>query len=98
MCRLFAVLPFLSLAQFATESIAASPNLTAQAIPPAELELPLKRGRELYIRNCFICHQLNGQGIAGIYPPLAKSDLLANNLERAIKAVVEGIWACQEIS
>jgi glucose/arabinose dehydrogenase/mono/diheme cytochrome c family protein len=63
----------------------------AEPIAPAELQQHFERGRDLYVRNCFVCHQFNGQGIAGVFPPLAKSDSLAGNLERAIKAVVEGI-------
>ena len=51
----------------------------------------LERGRDLYVRNCFVCHQSNGQGIPGVFPPLAKSDLIATNLERAIKALAEGM-------
>src|SRR5213078_1949889 len=30
----------------------------------------MERGRLLYMRNCFICHQLGGQGVPGAYPPL----------------------------
>ena len=68
-----------------------TPSVAAQPISKAEAQPHLDRGKDLYLRNCFICHQLNGQGIPGIYPPLAKSDLVEKNLERAIKAVVEGI-------
>ncbi|MSR65851.1 MAG: c-type cytochrome [Pedosphaera sp.] len=67
------------------------PPLTAQPIQPGELTPRLERGRDLYVRNCFVCHQFNGQGVAGVFPPLAKSDLIATNLERAVKAVVEGL-------
>ena len=63
----------------------------AQPVPVAELQPRLERGRDLYVRNCFICHQFNGQGVSGALPPLAKSDWLTGNLERAIKAVVEGL-------
>jgi len=67
------------------------PEVTLQKLSAKEAQPSVERGRELYLRNCSICHQLNGQGIPGIFPPLAKSDFLAKNLERAIKAVVEGI-------
>jgi len=55
------------------------------------LEARMQRGRDLYVRNCFACHQINGQGIPGAFPPLAKSDYLAADVERSIRAVCEGL-------
>ncbi|MDX1953655.1 MAG: PQQ-dependent sugar dehydrogenase [Verrucomicrobiota bacterium] len=51
----------------------------------------LAAGKALYAANCLICHQLNGQGTPGAFPPLAKSDFLVKDLERSIKAVCEGL-------
>ena len=51
----------------------------------------LSRGRELYVKNCFICHQLNGQGTPGVFPPLAKSDYLLADRDRAIRVLCEGL-------
>jgi glucose/arabinose dehydrogenase/mono/diheme cytochrome c family protein len=67
------------------------PPVATQSIPPAELAPRVEHGRELFVRNCFVCHQFNGQGVPGAFPPLAKSDFLAENLERAIRGVVEGL-------
>ncbi len=50
-----------------------------------------KRGRELYVKNCFACHQMNGAGIPGVFPPLAKSDFLAGDVDRSIRALCEGL-------
>ncbi len=33
-------------------------------------------GFELYKSSCMNCHQANGEGMAKLYPPLAKSDFL----------------------
>ena len=49
------------------------------------------RGKEIYIKNCFACHQINGQGIPGVFPPLAKSDYLTNDIQRSLRAVCEGL-------
>ena len=51
----------------------------------------LLKGREVYLKNCFACHQINGQGAPGVFPPLAKADYLTNDVERAIRAVCEGL-------
>ena len=57
----------------------------------ADLSVRLQRGQEIYARNCFSCHQLNGEGVPGVFPPLAKSDFLRENIERGVRAVCEGL-------
>ncbi len=47
-------------------------------------------GARVYKQNCLACHQENGQGIEGAFPPLAKSDYLKNK-DKAIEAVVNGL-------
>ena len=51
----------------------------------------VKAGKELYGRTCLACHQSEGQGIPGAFPPLAKSDFLNANPGRAINAVLHGL-------
>ena len=36
----------------------------------------IARGQELYVRNCFACHQLDGAGVPGTFPPLADAVVL----------------------
>ncbi|HTG45124.1 MAG TPA: c-type cytochrome, partial [Verrucomicrobiae bacterium] len=57
----------------------------------AESETPFDRGRILYLANCLICHQINGLGTPGVFPPLAQSDFLTANPRKAVLAVVEGL-------
>ena len=46
-------------------------------------------GLKVFTENCKACHQANGQGIASVFPPLAKSDFLADK-EATIKQVLNG--------
>ncbi|MCB0516440.1 MAG: copper-containing nitrite reductase [Chitinophagales bacterium] len=48
-------------------------------------------GKLIYGKSCFACHQANGEGIANVFPPLAKSDYLNADKERAIKIVTQGL-------
>jgi len=50
----------------------------------------VKVGEVIFKANCMACHQANGQGIAGAFPPLAKSDYLNGDKTRAIQTVVGG--------
>ncbi len=40
-------------------------------------------GKQLYLTHCANCHQQDGSGLAQLYPPLAKSDYLMQDLKRA---------------
>lgn len=60
-------------------------------IPAKTLEERLSGGKRIFETSCFACHQSNGQGLPGAFPPLAKSDFLNNNKDKAISAVVHGL-------
>jgi nitrite reductase (NO-forming) len=48
------------------------------------------KGKAVYAKTCIACHQPTGAGIPGAFPPLAKSDYLNANVNRAIKQVIKG--------
>jgi len=50
----------------------------------------IANGEQVFNRTCMACHQSNGQGLPGIFPPLAASDYLLADRERAIRTVIEG--------
>jgi nitrite reductase (NO-forming) len=48
--------------------------------------------------TCSTCHQLEGQGLASVFPPLAKSDYLMADPERAINTVLKGLSGPIEVN
>jgi len=50
----------------------------------------IEYGKRLYTITCVPCHQANAQGIPYRYPPLAESDYLNADKDRAIKVLVNG--------
>jgi nitrite reductase (NO-forming) len=49
-------------------------------------------GETLYMRACAACHQADGRGMEGVYPPLAKADYLETTTkEMQIDSVVKGM-------
>ena len=56
---------------------------------------PLKesiiRGNEIYNDFCIQCHLDNGEGVAGIFPPLSNSDYLLNNIRESIYGIKYGM-------
>lgn len=55
------------------------------------MEEKMKFGKATYMQTCFACHQGEGQGIANAFPPLAKSDYLNADVDRAIDIVLHGL-------
>jgi mono/diheme cytochrome c family protein len=51
------------------------------------------KGKDVYTQTCLACHQVTGLGIPGAFPPLAKSDYLNADVNRAIKQVIKGSTA-----
>ena len=74
--------PNLAAVTRATESAAAG-NLT--------LDDQVKAGQVLFAGTCSVCHQANGAGLPGVFPPLAKSDFLAADIKRAVGVVLGGL-------
>lgn len=64
-----------------------APKILAAASVPEQI----KFGKEIYSRTCLACHQAEGQGVPNAFPPLAKSDYLNANSNRAINAVLHGL-------
>ncbi len=48
-------------------------------------------GQAIYEALCLNCHQAAGQGLTGVYPPLAKSDWVAGDVQTLIKITMHGL-------
>jgi nitrite reductase (NO-forming) len=64
--------------------------LSFQKKPAFDLKASIGRGKEIYLAQCVTCHMEAGEGIEGVYPPLAKSDYLMADKKRAITQVIKG--------
>jgi nitrite reductase (NO-forming) len=63
----------------------------AEITGTATKEQRIKAGGVLYNGTCSVCHQQNGEGLAGVFPPLADSDYLMADTRRAIEIVLNGL-------
>ena len=78
------------------DQVVYGPTRTLNAAEKKQYDL----GKEVFHRDahCATCHQSNGAGVAGIYPPLnvANNPWLAED-ERLIKVVLKGLWGPLEL-
>ncbi len=52
---------------------------------------PIKEGRKIYQTICMACHQVNGQGLPGAFPPLAESAWVEKNPALLARIVLHGL-------
>ena len=50
----------------------------------------MAKGEAVYLANCAACHQPNGKGLAGAFPPLAGSDFLQGNRREVMATALFG--------
>ena len=63
----------------------------AEKIFAKDMEERMNFGKSVYKQNCAACHQIDGTGLKGAFPPLAKSDFLMGDKKRAISTVINGL-------
>ena len=66
-------------------------EIVASEIPAQNFDEQMTFGKQIYMQTCFACHQAEGQGIPNAFPPLAKSDFLNADVNRAIGIVLNGL-------
>jgi len=72
-------------------------SVIASTSVPTWLQQQIEAGKEVYMKAaagggmCFTCHQPNGEGLAGQFPPLAGSDWVLGDKERLIKISMYGL-------
>ena len=52
---------------------------------------PMQLGQKLFTARCVSCHQQNGQGVPGQYPPLAGSSWVLENPQRLKRILLHGL-------
>jgi nitrite reductase (NO-forming) len=66
-------------------------EIVASEVPAKSFEEQMEFGKQAYMQTCFACHQGEGQGIPNAFPPLANSDYLNADVNRAIDIVLNGL-------
>jgi nitrite reductase (NO-forming) len=76
----------------------ALPNLSAVATAAAAqksgeltIEEQIAAGKALFAGTCSTCHMANGEGMAGVFPPLAKSDYIAADPAAVPRVILHGL-------
>ena len=86
------------------EDVVSTDVSTVSVSAPKWLQDQIDTGKEIYMKAspgggmCFACHQQNGEGLAGQFPPLAGSDWVLGSKERLIKISMYGLMGEIEVN
>ena len=50
-----------------------------------------EEGKKVYNRICASCHQASGEGVDGVFPPLANSDWVSGDKGRLVRVILHGL-------
>ncbi len=67
--------------------LVASAFAVSSFVQAFSLPKSIERGKEAYTTYCQNCHQADGKGTPGAFPPVAKSDFL----KKPVKALIDNI-------
>ena len=55
-------------------------------------------GAEIYMTRCMSCHQMNGRGVPGVFPPLSDSKWVTGDKGTLIRIVLNGMTGEMEVN
>ena len=58
----------------------------------------LQLGEEIYQQYCLACHQMDGSGVPGLYPPLRDTEWVTGDKETLIEIVMNGLSGTIEVN
>lgn len=67
------------------------PSQSRRAGPEAPLSENRQDGAEIYQLRCMSCHQANGGGVPGVFPPLTGTDWVTGDEEVLIRIILNGM-------
>lgn len=71
--------------------VASHPGVGAAGAEQGAELTPADKGKKIFSANCATCHQANGLGVAGQYPPLAGSEYVNGGTRRLGMILLKGL-------
>lgn len=75
-----------------TQAVESNANVIQdEGASEASIENLMTRGKQVYTTTCQACHQSEGQGIPGAFPPLSESEWVNGPAEQVVAIVLHGL-------
>lgn len=59
---------------------------------------PIAAGEAVYVKNCQVCHQGQGQGMAGAFPPVVGSEWVTGSPVTVVRILMHGLQGPLEVA
>ena len=80
----------------ATKTTTKSAKPAAKTAVAAKEQLP--DGKQVYSTTCAACHQVSGEGTAGVFPPLAGSEWVTGDEAKVARIILHGLTGPVEVA
>lgn len=64
----------------------------------AATKASLPDGKQVYSTTCAACHQVAGEGVPGVYPPLAGSEWVSGDEAKVVRILLHGVTGPIEVA
>ena len=71
-----------------------TPDIVTDRIEPKDMAI----GQKIYNQYCMACHQSNGMGASGRFPPLNSTDWVTGDKERLVRLILNGMEGAIEVN
>ena len=75
-----------------------SPSKPASKPTAAAAKEQLPNGGSVYATTCAACHQATGEGVAGVFPPLAGSEWATGEEAKVVRILLHGVTGPIEVA
>ena len=73
-------------------AVCAAASIGEPALGQVQAGYDAAKGRDLYIDHCSACHQVSGEGLPGVFPPLKGSGVVnKDDATKHIRAILDGM-------
>lgn len=81
-----------------TATTTSKSSVKPAAKPAAAAKTQLPDGKAVYSTTCAACHQVTGDGVAGVYPPLAGSEWVNGDEAKVVRILLHGVTGPIEVA
>jgi len=71
---------------------------TGAATTAAAAKEQLPDGKQVFSTTCAACHQASGEGVPGVYPPLAGSEWVTGDEAKVVRILLHGVTGPIEVA
>jgi len=76
----------------------AKPAAATGAATAAAAKEQLPDGKQVFSTTCAACHQATGEGVPGVYPPLAGSEWVTGDEAKVVRILLHGVTGPIEVA